>query len=299
MLCKHDPQVLIIAGISYPAFIVGLFWAKMKRRKTILWSASTEYDRDRNWYKESIKKIIIRQFDAANVYGTKARDYLVKLGMANEKIKIIGNVTDNDYFYAVSRISETEKQRIKKEIGLNKKVMLYVGRFSYEKNLKLLIDSFVESQRQHNNDWCLWMVGNGPLKIELKKYINKRNADNIIKMTEFIQYKSIPKVYAVSDVLILPSVSEPWGLVVNEAMACGLPILVSKQCGCYPDLIREGLNGYSFDAFDKNDVKDKINKILNKPEEILRAMGEESRRIISNYTPGNAAKVVVKTIKEL
>ncbi len=110
----------------------------------------------------------------------------------------------------------------------------------------------------------------------------------------FKQKDEIPKFFAVSDVLILPSISEPWGLVVNEAMAAGLPVLVSRKCGCYPDIVKDNENGFSFDPFDKNELFGFMKEIVNGKID-LKKMGESSLKIIKDYTPERAAEIVVKT----
>jgi glycosyltransferase involved in cell wall biosynthesis len=88
-----------------------------------------------------------------------------------------------------------------------------------------------------------------------------------------------------SDCFILPSTCEPWGLVVNEAMACGLPVLLSNRCGCGPELVREGGNGFTFDPYDTGAIAERMRRVASLPGRRRQEMGAESRRMIARYTP--------------
>jgi len=112
--------------------------------------------------------------------------------------------------------------------------IIYVGRFSKEKNLLFLLSAY---KKLNTDDWGFILVGNGPQYQKLNDFINKNSICNVF-LPGFKQKGEIPQYLAVSDVFILASISEPWGLVVNEAMAAGLPVLISKRCGCYSDLIK-------------------------------------------------------------
>ena len=139
------------------------------------------------------------------------------------------------------------------------------------------------------------MIGDGPQSEEITNYIERNNIKNVFS-PGFQQKEDIPKFLAVSDVFILPSTSEPWGLVVNEAMAAGLPILVSKRCGCYPDLIKESINGFSFDPFDDTELFGLMKDITDGKHNLL-SMGKASLEIIKDYTLEKAAKVISETIE--
>lgn len=94
----------------------------------------------------------------------------------------------------------------------------------------------------------------------------------------------------------MPNISETWGLVVNEAMAAGLPVLVSRKCGCYPNLVREGISGFLFDPYKINELCDLIKKI-SQGWFNLSAMGKKSLKIIRRYLPKKATETILNTIK--
>jgi len=117
-------------------------------------------------------------------------------------------------------------------------------------------------------------------------------------MPGFKQKEELPKYLAVSDVFVLPSVSEGWGLVVNEAMAAGLPILISKKCGCSQELVEDGKNGFSFDPQDTNELLRLMLDIADGKYD-LKVMGENSLRIINKFKPELVVPMIAQIIKSI
>lgn len=288
------PAVLIIDGYSYASCWAGLVWAKTNNKKIILWSSSNEDDHRRVFYKELIKRFIIKNCNAFNVYGTKSREYLIKLGAQKDNIFIVGNNTDNAFYYNETMKWKKERLSLCQGFGIPEKNFLYIGRFSSEKNIFTLLDAYGRTTGW-DSGWGLILIGSGPQKQEIESYIENSGIKNVF-MPGFKQKDEIPKFLAVSDVFILPSISETWGLVVNEAMAAGLPVIVSKKCGCYPDLVRDGENGFSFNPLDKDGLFNIMKEIVDGKMDLKR-MGESSLEIVKGYTPERAAKIIVETIE--
>ncbi|MDZ4289009.1 MAG: glycosyltransferase, partial [Prosthecobacter sp.] len=128
-------------------------------------------------------------------------------------------------------------------------------------------------------------LGDGPLRDELNRAITELGLQASVTMPGFKQYDELPLCYATADAFIHASTTEQWGLVVNEAMAAGLPVLVSNRCGCAPDLVVEGRNGFSFDPFDIEAIARGMAAMAALPEDRRQAMGGESRKIIANWGP--------------
>jgi glycosyltransferase involved in cell wall biosynthesis len=288
------PDILVLDGYSYAACWAGFFWAKKNARKIIIWSSSNEDDKKRFFLKEKLKSFLVKRCDAANVYGRRSKTYLVKLGMPEDRIFIMGNTTNNSFYYDQTMKFKKDGDLLRKKFGLCPHNFLYIGRFSPEKNVIYLLNAYRKLKIEGHN-WGMLLVGNGPQEEGIEGYINRYDIKDVY-MPGFKQKGEIPRYLAVSDVFILASVYEPWGLVVNEAMAAGLPVLVSKKCGCYPDLIKDGVNGFSFDPFDENELLHYM-KIVSEGKCDLTAMGRESLGIIKSYTPERAAKIVMETIK--
>jgi glycosyltransferase involved in cell wall biosynthesis len=133
------------------------------------------------------------------------------------------------------------------------------------------------------------LVGDGPLRGELEAQVARLGLDSAVQFPGFRQYDELPPYYGLAEAFILPSTHEQWGLVVNEAMAAGLPVLVSERCGCTPDLVAEGENGTTFDPYDAAAIAEAL-RALPDDEEKRRAMGRDSRERIRAWTPETFAR---------
>ncbi|MES2388304.1 MAG: glycosyltransferase family 4 protein, partial [Bacteroidota bacterium] len=171
--------------------------------------------------------------------------YLYKVKLPAQMIRMPYSVVDNRHFASGTRSEQA------------KPVLLCVARFRGHKNLLPLIEAFGKSGLAGN--WELKIVGGGPMKEELERAASKIPG---ITVTKWLSYEQMPNLFASSDFFILPSLPESWGLVVNEAMAAGLPIAVSNQTGCMDDFIRPE-TGFSFDASSGDEILDTLNKIAS------------------------------------
>ncbi len=164
-----------------------------------------------------------------------------------------------------------------------KKQLICVARYSEEKNLLLLIKAFAASDLKETH--TLKIVGDGPLREFLQEYITNNGLQEIVKLSGWVNYNELPALYAESSAFILASTFEPWGLVVNEAMAAGLPILLSNTCGCLPELLDPDKNGFYFDPGNEIDCRNAINKFSDLNEEQRVGFGTHSKMLITRLTP--------------
>ena len=154
------------------------------------------------------------------------------------------------------------KDELKKRFGVQDKfTYLFVGRLEEVKNVRLLIESY-ELVKKENKDIALIIVGNGSLRESLERFVTENNIEDVI-FSGYIVFPEIVKYYKASDVFVLPSSYEPWGLVVNEAMIMGLPVIASTDVGCRVDLIDDGKNGYVFESRSRSELAKKMNIIQN------------------------------------
>ncbi len=299
-LFKEKPDVVAIPGWYDFAFYPLAFISKILGKKVILQNDSTYEDRPRRFYKDLPKKIIVKLSDAYWCYGTASKRYLLKLGAKEENIFIRCQATVN---YEIEKVCEKtfqKREQIKQELGLKPNNFIYIGRLSPEKNIKLLIKVFkdVKTSEPKSNGWGLIIVGDGPQRKEIEDFIKENSLEKDIYLAGGMSWKEVPKYYALADVFILPSLSEPWGLVVNEAMVCGLPVIVSKKAGAYWDLVKEGENGFGFEPTVPEELKAIMLKFINQEVDIKK-MGEKSKKIIKDYTPENAARRMLDAVKKV
>lgn len=227
-----------------------------------------------------LRRYIIRRVNAIVVSGTMCRDFHLEQGAQAEKIFIAPDALDNELFILQSSGLKKEKEKLKQQLGINsKRVILYVGQLITRKGVRYLIEAYGELKKDYK-DVCLMLVGDGPLRIELEESCAKHR----IKDVHFLgnkSYEELPKYYSMADIFVLPTLEDIWGLVVNEAMACGLPVITTKAAGCAVDLIVPGGNGFIVDEADAGQLCSAMRKIIS-DETLARKMGKKSLEMVNN-----------------
>ncbi|NBV83840.1 glycosyltransferase family 1 protein [bacterium] len=272
-LNRIQPDLIIISEYIYPPYWSGLIWAIVHQKKRLFFSESTEADRPRLWWKEWIKRWFVRRCHFGIAQGSQSKAYMHRLGMPNDQIVVKDADGAN-----VARKIRSELVLKWKASSLN---ILFVGRFAPEKNLITLLDAYEQVVKQHA-DVGLILVGDGPLQSEIQQLISRRQLTRAV-IIPFLQKPDLPAIYGISDIFVLPSISEPWGLVVNEAMACGLPIVVSSKAGSAHDLAVHGKNGFIVNPTDVNEIADAID-ILISDTELRKQMGVAAVASVAEFT---------------
>ncbi len=320
-LDEIKPQVVVIPGWVFTDALSALWWCVKTNTPAVVMSESNVWDERRMFWKEWIKRRLVKLCSAGLVGGTMHADYLAKLGLLREQIFMGYDVVDNDYF-----AEKTAEVRSRPE--LPEQFFLASARFVEKKNLFRLIKAYaryrelaekMESGGQGAKNtspdgqqptpaptahplsasngravsprngaavrpWDLVLLGDGPLKSDLALMISDFGLQHCVKLPGFKQYDELPSYYGSASAFVHASTTEQWGLVVNEAMASGLPVLVSNRCGCAHDLVKEGVNGFTFDPLDVEQLAQLMLKIFadNFP---LSDFGLQSRHVIAGWGP--------------
>lgn len=283
---KIDPQAIVCVGYADREISSAVSWAMARRVPLVTCSDSTYEDEPRSSLKEMFKRQVLRSFEAGLVAGQRARTYLSGLGLKDASLFSPWDVVDNDYFHAEADRVRANEAELRARFNLPEKYFLCVARFVAKKNLKRFIGAYGDYVRQTRGEaWSLVLSGSGPLEFELREVVREENLGAYVRFPGFLQYDRLPTYYALSRAFVLPSVSDQWGLVVNEAMASGLPVLVSNRCGCAPDLVQEEGNGLSFDPHRTDLITQSLATIAGLDDRRLQAMGKQSRAIIGKYSP--------------
>lgn len=286
VLDEVRPRCVVMAGYGHPAMRAAARWARRRDgTATVFFSESQMCDGPRNPIKEYIKGVWIKKhFDAAFVGGSSAFSYLESLGFAGDRIWRGYNVVDNEYFATRADALRHGAELLRPQLGLPGRYFLYVGRFSPEKNLLKLLHAYKRYREVSGaGAWGLVMVGSGPQEAELMARAAELHIEGVC-WPGFKQINELPQYYALASAFVLPSLREPWGLVVNEAMASGLPVLVSTRCGCVLDLVYPGLNGWVVDPFSEVSMAGALVRLSSEATD-RKTMGEVSKSIVANYTP--------------
>jgi glycosyltransferase involved in cell wall biosynthesis len=281
------PNVLNVTGYFDWAQIILMTYARLCGVKVVLSSESSPMDHDRSAVKEFVKKWIVSQADLFFCFGKSSADYLLSLGVREDQIPVRNAAVVDE------EIIRAKFDSAKNTINKRDRNFIYVGRLAPEKNLEILIATFLKIEKK--TDWGLIFVGDGPSRESLEKLAS---GDNSIKFVGGFPWYKVPEWLAQSDVLVLPSNSEPWGLVVNEAMVCGMPVIVSDKCGCVPDLLHNGVNGFSFNPRTQSELEKAILFFMQNPEKI-DAMGRQSESIVAPFSARLVAREMVKCYRRL
>jgi 1,2-diacylglycerol 3-alpha-glucosyltransferase len=280
------PQIVFIPGWSGRAAFVALHWCVRNRIPAVAMSESTERDEKRTAWKEWMKRKLAGLFSAALAGGNPHKDYLVKLGMPAERIFLGYDAVDNNYFAQGAKEAGSRKPEAGGKHGLPENYFLASARFIEKKNLPRLLEAYARYRKLAGKSeiWDLVLLGDGALRETLNTRLSALNLRPHVQMPGFMQYPDLPVYYGCARAFIHASTTEQWGLVVNEAMASGLPVLVSNRCGCAMDLVREGKNGFTFDPHDVGQLAQLMLKIsaFNFP---LSAFGDASREIVARWGP--------------
>ncbi len=256
---SDTPEIgrLIEAG-DFDGFLVHgwhslAYWQAMRacwRTKTPLFvRGDSQLATPRRWWVRASKRLLysafIPRFDAYLCVGKRAGEYYRHYGADPAKMVFCPHAVDNAWFAAKAEEARPQREVLRRHMGAGKGevVLLFAGKFIAKKRVGDLVAAAALLQKE-DRPVRLCLVGSGPLEGELRAQAERLSLP--VHFAGFKNQSELPPYYAAADLLVLPSDGgETWGLVVNEAMACGLPAVVSNACGCAPDLIEEGRNGAS------------------------------------------------------
>jgi glycosyltransferase involved in cell wall biosynthesis len=281
------PEVIVCVGYADPEIHAAAAWAMGRRLPLVTCSDSTYDDDPRSGIRETLKKRVLAAFDSALVAGQMSRAYIGTLGIDDRCCFAPWDVVDNGHFERGAELARARSDSERSRLGLPRHYFLCVSRFVPKKNLPTLIEAYARyAETTGSSAWNLVLIGSGPLETELRSLAASREVTDRVQFPGFLQYADLPAYYGLADALVLPSASDQWGLVVNEAMASGLPVLVSSRCGCAPDLVLEAENGHTIVPGDITSLQMAMVRQSQYDRRKSEQMGMRSREIISAYTPG-------------
>ncbi len=283
---------IIVLGWAFDESKAAVAWARRAGKAVVVTSDSTRDDRARSWFRECYKSRYVRLFDAALVSGARAKQYLAGLGMSPDRIFTGFDVVDNGHFQAASGTAS-----VPEVVDLRSPYFLTVARLISEKNLSLALNAYARYYAISGADSWRWVIcGDGPLHSELLTQCDQLRLRDKVTFAGNITHDEIPAFYAHASAFWLPSISETWGLAVNEAMCCRLSLLLSTSVGCVPDLLREGKNGWSFCPQSVESMSDLLLKMQRLSETERRQMGKTSEAIISQWDLNTFGENVLRAV---
>jgi glycosyltransferase involved in cell wall biosynthesis len=293
-------DVIVTSGLAHPTMQLAVLFAMGTGTPYVVWNES-HHMRSRRLvrpfrsFKEALYRIEVGRAAAGLVTGTYAADYLQSFGLSEDRVYLVANTTDvSRMMVAVDRCRGAEAVEERRRLGLEgKEVVLFVGRLVRVKGLQPLMDAF-DSVRRQRPHAALVLVGDGPMRQSIETWAGRGTHPQVI-LTGFKQVENLPLHYALGDVFVLPSIYEPWGTVVNEAMAAGLPVVTTRVVGASGDLVEDGDNGFIVPDGDAGALAEAIIRLLGS-KELRKRMGDRSRDRIASWTHEASARSFVQAV---
>ncbi len=255
---------------------------------------------DRPPWKRHLRKPVMRAFyglfEAFLAIGSRNANFYRAHGVDEEKLFLVPYTVDNRRFRAGAALDDTERARVRDELGLpalDAPVVLFVSKLITRKRPFDLLGAFRIVQDRIGGDAALVFVGDGEERERLEARTRNQNDVHILG---FRNQSELPRIYGTCDLFVLPSENEPWGLVVNEAMAAGLPVIASDEVGAAADLVREGENGSIYPCGDVEALADRLTGLVTDPA-VLDRMGRGSLRIIEDWDFERCAKGIRQALE--
>ena len=293
LLVRFNPESVICGGYDSFAAWTSFVWCTVTGRRFVLWLESNARDqRTPGRLKDYLKRLIVSHADAIAASGKATAEYVRQLGAREEQVSFAPFGGDNDFF--AREAAQVDAAQEKMTRSWPARLVLYSGRLVVQKGVYVVLEAF-RSIAQRLPDAGLLIVGHGP-ELESMQDFCRRNDLARVYFAGPQPYERMPFFYALADVLVLPTFSDAWGFVVNEAFACGVPTIVSHVAGACDDLIVEGETGFALEPGDAEELASKILRLLENPA--LRArMSSNCRRLIASYSARACAEGLLAAVK--
>ena len=280
-------DALWMHGHSYATYLMAV-GAAQARRLPIFMRCESHLLLQRSPLKRLLRRPMMSFFyrklcRACLPIGTRNREFYRFHGVRSHRLFDVPYAVDNDFFLDATTRFDQDDESFREELGLplDKPLILYASKLTQRKRPLDLLEAY-RRLRDSDVQAALVFVGSGEQEEDLRKYVRHHNIADVF-FFGFRNQTELPRFYALCDVFVLPSENEPWGLVINEVMSAGLPVIASYEVGATPDLVRHGDNGFVFPSGDVGALAAYLKAVLSDPE-VRRKMGERSRSIISEWS---------------
>lgn len=291
-LCRFRPDIVIVESYQHPSVLFVILYAKLFKKRLVLWTESNRHDiRSGHPVKQAYKRWFVRNCTEHLAVGKASFEYLLSLRADADRIWVAPDAVDNDFFSKACDRERGEGKAFKQSKGYPEKLILYVGRLTDPKGIPDLLTAF-QVLCERISHLGLVLVGSGEGESRYKDFCQVNNLRRVF-FEGFVHQEDLPAYYAAADVFVLPTHSDPWGLVLNEAMACKLPVVATDVAGAARDLICHGENGYVYKKGDLWGLIRCIQKVLEGDKE---KMGQRSYEIVQNYSPQKCAQGFLEVI---
>jgi glycosyltransferase involved in cell wall biosynthesis len=278
-------NALIVHGHTPIAHIIAVGAAKFARTPVFM-RCETHSGLHRSNVKAALRKPLLGAFyrllDGVLAIGSANAAFYRAMGVPDGRIFLMPYAVDNARFLRGATMNPGERAETRRQLGVDDgaPVILYASKFQRRKRPDDLIHAAARLD-QMGAHFHLALVGSGEMESELRALVSQLGLRKA-RFLGFVNQSALPKIYGASDMFVLPSQDEPWGLAINEAMCAGLPIIASREIGCVPDLVQDGRNGRLFDSGNIEGLVQALSEVLQSPA-LRKRMGGASHEIISRW----------------
>lgn len=291
-----SPDIILCGGYSYIASWQALLWARSRHIPFLLWSESHLQDRRRGHFLvEFLKSQFLRKCDGFIVPGQAAQEYLRAHRIRQQSVFVAPNAVDNDLFSTGAATARQNAAARRRELDLPNRYFLFVGRLVREKGVFDLLAAYARLSERMRQEIELVFVGDGPSRQRLEVQAASIQP-GVVKFAGFAHREELATYYGLAEALVLPTYTDTWGLVVNEAMACGSPLILSRVAGCAADLVKENWNGLLVPPADVASLASAMESLASQPD-LCSTMGARSVEHISKYSPEEWSKAIARAME--
>ena len=289
-LREFGPDVVFAPATPFPEGMAAIHYRTEYNKKVVMMDDSWELTDQRGFLIKAVKRMIHSNVDAVFIPAQSHAPYFLKAGFPENRVVFGVDVVDNDYYSKNAEYALKNEKNIRQARGMPENYFLFVGRVMPKKGLETLLQAYkIYRTSVKDNKWDLVIVGIGGNLEELKKaYAAHRD----IQFPGAQFGSNLCHYYALARALVVPSLSDQWGLVINEGMACGLPVIASRGCGATATLVHDGDNGWTFGPGDADDLARCLIEAHGAGDEKLASMGRRSMAIIASWSTERFAKAV-------
>jgi glycosyltransferase involved in cell wall biosynthesis len=292
-IAEAKPDVVVGDGFFQWTSVALAYRMRHRVGLVVCYERTFHTERAAQRVRTAYRRQVVRWVDSMACNGRLSREYSVHLGMPAGRITVGQMAADSHRLARLSdSVGATQREHLRTQWGSPRLVFVTVGRLNARKGIAELLNGWARLESRCPGDWRLVVIGDGPDRMALEQKSRALGLRGVV-FQGHVDYDGIAAMYGAVDVLVMPTREDNWSLVVPEAMACGLPVLCSVYNGCHPELISEGVNGWTFDPLDPDSTYQGLRRCLDAASR-LAEMGQASREIAGVFTPERAADSIIE-----
>jgi glycosyltransferase involved in cell wall biosynthesis len=287
LLFRYRPDVIISAQLGFRTIQAAIYRVLHKSCRLVIWADLSKHtEREIGRVQSAVRRLLLSLADAVLVTGKSGSEYVQNMGVPKDHIFIAPYVTEMGPFQTAPLVKDAQVARR----------LLYVGQLIERKGLEQFLRALFQWGEKNKDKTCeMWVVGDGPLRTRFEGYAAPSNIS--LRFFGNVPYNEIHTYFASAGIFVFPTLADTWGLVVNEALAAGLPVLGSRYSQAVEELVHDGVNGWTFFTDDSADLQIALEKAMTCPLHELREMSVKSRQMSDRLTPAYSAQCFLRAIE--